>query len=503
MTPHVSITLLRTQTDERLIELIAAGHDRAFDAVVDRYRRPLLRYARRFLPEETRAEDVVQAAFVSAWGALRDGAPVRDLRPWLYRIVHNGALNVMKKPGGDDAQLIEASDLRPGPATEVEQREDVRQALDTIAALPDRQRAALLAVALDGRSHADVGEELGINDTAVRQLVSRARASLRVAATALTPWPVAVWLAGVGGAQTVDAATRAGEVVGGLGVGTLFGGGALKAGAVVAAAGAVAVGAPQVANVVTSGPRPPVASASASASSSDAGGTPGGGGPAGGSTLRAAVPVVAGSRAADAVTKRTSGGDGLRSDPEGSDLGHGDDDSGNGAFSAPGSVEPVDPDPDPPASSDDDTERARSHSRRSGRDQGQAGRETADEPADDRGEKASGRSDGASRGSRQSPERRRGSRRTEHPQKPERKPRRQKPRKPKPSGESRGDQRPAQSEQPDSGGLDDRRPGNGESPSDGAPQPEQTAPSAREDARGPSSDEPPLTVPAPQGDGAG
>ena len=97
MTPHVSITLLRTQTDQRLVELIAAGHDRAFEAIVDRYRRPLLRYARRFLHEDARAEDVVQSAFVSAWTALNEGATVRDLRPWLYRIVHNGALNVMKK----------------------------------------------------------------------------------------------------------------------------------------------------------------------------------------------------------------------------------------------------------------------------------------------------------------------------------------------------------------------------------------------------------------------
>lgn len=274
MTPHVSITLLRTQTDARLIELIAAGHDRAFDAVVDRYRRPLLRYARRFLPEEARAEDVVQAAFVSAWGALREGAPVRDLRPWLYRIVHNGALNVMKKPGADDAQLIEASDLRPGPATEVEQREDVRQALDTIASLPDRQRAALLAVALDGRSHADVGEELGINDTAVRQLVSRARASLRVAATAVTPWPAAVWLAGIGGPQATDTATRVGELVGGVGAGTLFGGGALKAGAIVATAGAVAVGVPQVSHVVREKPRP--ASAQAAERTTTSGDAPAG-----------------------------------------------------------------------------------------------------------------------------------------------------------------------------------------------------------------------------------
>ena len=295
MTPHVSITLLRTQTDERLVELIAAGHDRAFDAIVDRYRRPLLRYARRFLHEECRAEDVVQAAFVSAWGALRDGAPVRDLRPWLYRIVHNGALNVMKKPGSDDAPLIEASDLRPGPATEVEQREDVRQALDTIAALPDRQRAALLAVALEGRSHADIGVELGLNDTAVRQLVRRARATLRVAATAITPWPAAVWLAGIGGAQATDTATRVGEVVGGVGAGTVFGGGAMKAGAIVAAAGAFAVGVPQVDHVVRTHHRPAAAQAAAAqtaAARADADTDAGPGGTAGPATRLVSTPTA-------------------------------------------------------------------------------------------------------------------------------------------------------------------------------------------------------------------
>ena len=37
MTPHVSTTLLRTQSDERLVKLTAAGHDRAFEAIVDRW----------------------------------------------------------------------------------------------------------------------------------------------------------------------------------------------------------------------------------------------------------------------------------------------------------------------------------------------------------------------------------------------------------------------------------------------------------------------------------
>ena len=49
---------------------------------------------------EARAEDVVQQALLAAWAALRRGDDVRDLRPWLHRIVHNTALNALR--GGRD-----------------------------------------------------------------------------------------------------------------------------------------------------------------------------------------------------------------------------------------------------------------------------------------------------------------------------------------------------------------------------------------------------------------
>src|SRR5215210_5614643 len=71
--------LLHTQSDERLVDLCRAGNDRAFEAIVARYRRPLLRYCRRILPAE-RAEDAVQQAFLNAFRAIgaTDGA-VRQL----------------------------------------------------------------------------------------------------------------------------------------------------------------------------------------------------------------------------------------------------------------------------------------------------------------------------------------------------------------------------------------------------------------------------------------
>ena len=265
MTPHVSIKLLLTQSDERLVRMAAAGHDRAFEAIVDRYRRQLLRYAERF-PAAGPAEDVVQAAFVRAWGALRDGTEVRDLRPWLYRIVHNTALNAAKRQRGVDIELVESEALGVGPEEESEIQDDLRRTLDGIAALPGRQRDALVAVAVDGRAHADVGRELGITEPAVRQLVRRARASVRAVASALTPYPLIAWISELG-TQTASVA-RIGEMVGGAGTGAIV----MKLGAVAATGAIVVSGAPAVKHAVRHH-EPTATTASASAASVSGGGT--------------------------------------------------------------------------------------------------------------------------------------------------------------------------------------------------------------------------------------
>ena len=178
-----SVKLLRTQTDDRLVALAAAGHERAFEAIVERYRRPLLRHCRRYLPE-ARAEDALQQALVSAWSALRRGDDVRELRPWLHRIVHNTSLNALRAAGYDYEQLHDTLHGSGGPAELAERRAVVRQTLAGLAALPERQREALLQIAVEGRSQEEVAEELGLSHGAVRQLVHRARTSLRTAATA-------------------------------------------------------------------------------------------------------------------------------------------------------------------------------------------------------------------------------------------------------------------------------------------------------------------------------
>src|SRR4051794_12487269 len=223
-------SLLRLQSDDRLVTLARDGHEQAFAAIVERYRGPLERYATR-IAGSGRAEDAVQQAFVSAHRALVSN-PERsiELRPWLYRIVHNASLNLLR--GAHDEAPLDAAAYAALPDDAVERREQLREALDAVAALPAAQRDAILLRELEGRSHDEIAAALGVTKGAARQYLFRARGALRGAATALTPYPLLERLlgltAGSGAAEAVaaggTAALLAKASAGVLATGALVGG---------------------------------------------------------------------------------------------------------------------------------------------------------------------------------------------------------------------------------------------------------------------------------------
>ena len=178
--------VLSTQTDERLVDLVRAGYGPAFEAIVERYRRPLLGYVARIVPGG-RAEDVVQHAFVNAYESmLRTDSEIR-LRAWLYRIAHNTALNALRDRGLTHSPLDERIDGVERPDQAFERREGFAELLAAVQALPPRQRDAIVLRELEGRSYEEISAALGVGDGAVRQLLNRARTTLRAAATAVTP----------------------------------------------------------------------------------------------------------------------------------------------------------------------------------------------------------------------------------------------------------------------------------------------------------------------------
>ena len=232
------------QSDERLMALVRQGHERAFEALVLRYRRPLLAYCRRLGLCEARAEDVLQLALLKSWIALREGAEVRQLKAWLYRIVHNTALNARRGAERHAERLTDPTQLGGISEPALDQGLRAREALAAVGTLPKLQREAIVRTAMAGHSHERVADDLGISQGALRGLVYRARATLRAAVTALTPPPVLQWLAGTGATPSserllgIAAGGSAAGAAGAAGAGGLL----VKGGVVALTAGALITG---------------------------------------------------------------------------------------------------------------------------------------------------------------------------------------------------------------------------------------------------------------------
>ena len=238
---------LRTQPDRRLVSLVRNGYETAFEEIVRRYGKPLGRYAAAIVPSH-RAEDVTQDAFSKALLALRDTDKEIELRPWLYRIVRNTALNDLRDQPAPTAPLHENIDGVETPPQAAERREEIAELLRRLRALPDPQRAAIVMRELEGLSHEEIAVALGLSGGAARQTIYRARRALRDGAGMLVPVPVLHYLLdptvgdAIAGASLGSAAAAgagaAGASAGGAGAGV-----AMKAGlATVLVAGSVGTG---------------------------------------------------------------------------------------------------------------------------------------------------------------------------------------------------------------------------------------------------------------------
>ena len=180
--------LLRTQPDARLVALFREGHPQAFAEIVRRYRPGLVAFAAAIVPTH-RAEDVVQDALLRASSALRSSDAEINLKPWLYAIARNRALNDLRDEHVHD-ELDENFDGVPQPPEVAARRAEVAALVRGLKGLPDAQRVALVGRELEGRTHEEIALALGTTPGSVRGLIFRARAALRVAAGALVPLPL-------------------------------------------------------------------------------------------------------------------------------------------------------------------------------------------------------------------------------------------------------------------------------------------------------------------------
>jgi len=175
-------------TDSQLVDRFRSGDDAVFCEIHRRYGSALTAFARRMLNGSGHdADDVVQDAFIRAYRGLRVTDRPMALRPWLYMIVRNRALDELRSPqraGAYDDEFV----LNAVPTSDAAQcaaeRDEMRQLVSEIARLPERQRMALVMREFDGCSHVETARRLQTTVPATKSLIIRARSNLTAAVSA-------------------------------------------------------------------------------------------------------------------------------------------------------------------------------------------------------------------------------------------------------------------------------------------------------------------------------
>lgn len=173
--------------DAALAVAAREGDHAAFAAIMRRHKGWLYQFIRRYVADRDDAYDVLQDSFVSAWGALSRFDPERPFEAWLRHIALNkcrdrarrGAVRrtALRLFGLGDAA---ASQAYTATAADSNARVDqaARRLESAVARLPRNLKEPLVLTMLEGLSHREAGELLGINAKAVETRVYRAKRQL-------------------------------------------------------------------------------------------------------------------------------------------------------------------------------------------------------------------------------------------------------------------------------------------------------------------------------------
>jgi RNA polymerase sigma-70 factor (ECF subfamily) len=173
-------TGMAEQTDEQLMAAVATGDQRAFRTLADRHVGRAIGLARRLTGNLADAEDVAQEALLRTWTQAPRWQPRAAFRTWLYRVVVNLAIDKRRKrPFVDLEAAGDPADPTPQAAEKMESDETSAKVREAIAALPERQRTALVLTHYEGMSNQDAADIVGTSVGGLESLLVRARRSLR------------------------------------------------------------------------------------------------------------------------------------------------------------------------------------------------------------------------------------------------------------------------------------------------------------------------------------
>jgi RNA polymerase sigma-70 factor (ECF subfamily) len=180
-------------SDAEIMRRAGAGDETCFDFLVTKYRRSLIGFMVRMVHNQAVAEELAQEVFLRVYRARASYRAEARFTTWLYRIATNTAINYARDHRQERTSTSVALDhedettgIRPDvadthPAAEQQllRKERLRQIRERVAALPERQRMAVVMHKYQEMDYRQIGEVLKLSESATKSLLFRAYRTLR------------------------------------------------------------------------------------------------------------------------------------------------------------------------------------------------------------------------------------------------------------------------------------------------------------------------------------
>jgi RNA polymerase sigma-70 factor (ECF subfamily) len=176
-------------TATALVAAAKAGDQRAFEALVVRYRKRIFALALHITGSSSEADDIAQDVFLKAYQALPQFEGRSQFFTWVYRMAVNRSLNVRRDRArrGEDTlddprlELAVAVDARSNPGREAELRQTYGRLLRALDSLPIDMRTTVILVSLQGMSHGEVAVIQNLSEGTIAWRMHEARRRLNEA----------------------------------------------------------------------------------------------------------------------------------------------------------------------------------------------------------------------------------------------------------------------------------------------------------------------------------
>ena len=176
--------------DAELMLRVKQGDGTSFGVLLEKHRASVTHFVYRLVQEQAVAEELAQEVFLRVYRSRASYEPTAKFKTWLFRIATHLALNWIRDERHErgterlddvpaDVPARQVSDRRPSVEDELVYQVKLAEIRRAVAALPDKQRAAVLMHKYEEMEYAQIAKVLGCSESAVKSLLFRAYETLR------------------------------------------------------------------------------------------------------------------------------------------------------------------------------------------------------------------------------------------------------------------------------------------------------------------------------------